>query len=224
MGVYLWTEEWLPWENTVAYFPFNWNLNDLTGNYTWTAIGTINYSTWVKGDWISKTTSNAVLTNIPWTFFWSAFTIIMWFKFNSINSVVRFMWGYAWSSTAGSETDYANIQYESWQWGLQFYNYNAQRTSWSWTPATNTWYCIGITWWWVANDLRAYVNGVELSKIRSSYNYNTRAESNVALWICAGSWAITNNQTFAWMIDEAILENKQRTSSEMLDYYNSIIS
>lgn len=46
MGVYLHTDEWLPWENTIAYFPFesdtldySWNDTTLSGSGTKATIG-----------------------------------------------------------------------------------------------------------------------------------------------------------------------------------------
>lgn len=209
----------VPWANTLAYYKFDWNLNDSSwNNNTWTADGTVSYAT--AGEWQCLSISwwnNCVKTPISETFFGSAFTIAWWFRFSSISSVMRIMW-WQYNSQTAQYSDRANIQYESWFWWFQFYSYNWQRTSWNWTPVANTWYHIVVVWWWVANDLKAYINWAELTKTRSAYDYTTYSWAVVAFW-WNWDWSLSNYY-MAGNIDNAILENKAWNATEVSNYYN----
>lgn len=208
-----------------AYYKFEDNLNDEYGQHNGTAYWTPSYTTGIVGKGLQTTSPNTcwIKTDIyTHNFFSSAFTFSFWVKFTSTPwSVVR-LWGGQSESSGGSEQDCANIQYESWQGGLQFYSYNAQRTSWSWSPVADTWYNIIITGWGVANDLEAYINWQAATRIRSSYNYNvTSVNSIVVLWGNSSRWWWG---TFQGIMDEWILDNKHWSAQDVSDYYNSVVS
>lgn len=210
---------WVPWANTIAYYKFEDNLNDSSGKwhnatmYSWS----MSYTTWRVGKWYNVS-SNWVNTGVSATFFWSPFTIMFWIKFNSIWSVMRLCGWYSSGNFDPRYVDWANIQYESWQGWLQFYNYSGQRTSWTWSPTAWNWYHIAIVWWGVANDLAAYINGTQANRIRTNYDYSTY-NNNIWIWFNASSYWVG---TFSWVIDEFVLEDKARTAQEISDYYNSI--
>ena len=207
---------WQPWANTLAYYKFNWNLTDETWNSTASAIWTITYASVWDGQSIIKSPNNCVFTSVSESMFGSAFTISIWVQFSTVKSLMRLAW---WCINNNAGTNYANIQYEDWFWWLQFYNY-WDRTSWSWTPTANTWYNIIITWWWTNNDLKACVNWVDLTKTLSNYSYNTD-NSTVALWGNQNyNSMVLEHESYDWYLDECILEDKEWTTTEKLDYFD----
>jgi hypothetical protein len=205
---------WQPWANTVAYYKFDGNLNDETENTTATIVsGSATYA--ADWDWQSfnANAANAMVTTIPPSTFTSAFTISFWMKLNSVPSIFRICWwiGSWWNY------DYLNIQYESWQWWLQLYNY--ARTSWSWTPTTWAWCNIVIVGGGTANDLKAYLNWVEMVKTNNNYDYVVN--NSISIGICCNNWW-RNNYTdiLPWIIDNFIVESVAWAWTDAANYYN----
>lgn len=209
-GVYLWESlvwpAWKPWVNTIAYWKFEDSLNDTS----WTSptynltnnSATISYGAWISwncvnkwGNWYLQSTLNCNL------FIWN-FTLMFFIKFSSVSSVVRLMW---------EASNYTNIQYESWNGGLQWYNNNETwRTIWSWAPSSDTWYHIAITWDW--SNYTAYLNGTAMTKTKqwTIASWNT--------WFVLWWNSSVNSTNFVGAFDELIIENKVWTASEISNY------
>ena len=198
-----WWWGWQPWTDTIAYYIFSDNLNDGSGNgYDLTAqSAAYSYTTWVSGDccsttwwfWASSTLTDSI-------FAWN-FTLMFFIKLSKVPSLIRMMWC-TW--------DYTNIQYESWQGGLQWYNHNSSwRTTWTWTPTANTWQHIAITW--DGTGYTAYLDWVTMTKTK---------RGTVSQW-WNNFYLFTNNSStsnMAGSFDEVIIESKVWTQQEIQDY------
>lgn len=75
------------------------------------------------------------------------------------------MWP-TWSTSSTTNPDFTRIEYDSWNGWLQRYNdTETWRTSWTWSPNTNTRYHIVITWDWTWYT--AYLNWNIMTKTKS---------------------------------------------------------
>lgn len=208
------SSQWQPWVNTIAYYKFDGNLNDETGNTTAIIVaGSANYANDWDGESFNANAQNAIKTTIPPSTFSSAFTISFWLKLNSVPSMFRICW---WIGS-GWNWDYMNIQYESWNWWLQVYN-NA-RTSWTWTPTTWTWCNMVIVWWWTANDLKAYLNWVEMTKTNNSYDYVVSSAISIGI-CCNNGYQGIFGEILPWLMDSFIVESVAWTWTDATNYYN----
>ena len=211
--MYIWQTKirptwWQPWANTLAYWKFDDNLSDSSGNnndatyYYWTPI---TYSTWLV--WDSAVFWPTILTTpLDTTLFNSEFTVSFCVYITAISGddVIRLRWWQTWNTA---------IQYE---WGyswLQRYDANMGRTGWSWTPTLNTWHHIVITWDGV-NPLVCYINGNVVTADNYNYSYSN---SSRTLWL--GNNESTNDVNWLqWRFDEFIIEDKARTASDVANY------
>lgn len=196
---------WQPWANTLGYWKFEQNLNDSSWNgYNFTTSWTIttSYSSWVDGYCIDKTGEWILESTLPATTFVGNFTLMCFVKFDAVNSVIRIMWELG---------NWSNIQYESWKWGLQWFNNDeAGRTSWDWTPVADTWYHIVIT-----GDGTAYTAYLDWATMNKTRQWT----------IATGSWwfilwwnSSTNVQNIDWSFDEVIIEDRIWTQAEIQTY------
>lgn len=197
-----------PWANTLAYWKFDDNLSDSSGNnndatyYYWTAI---TYSTWLV--WDSAVFWPTILTTpLNTTLFNSEFTVSFCVYITAIHSsnVIRMRWWQLW---------YTAIQYEWWEGWLQRYDQNMGRTGWSWTPTLNTWHHIVITGDGV-NPLVCYINGNVVSAHNYNYSYNN---SSKTLWL-GNNESVSDALWLQWRFDEFIIEDKARTASDVANY------
>ena len=196
MGVYLHTDNWFPWENTVAYFPFE---NDQL-DHSWN---------WVILDWSwTKDTIWYYFTSEAWISISDCNWLCAWVKLNSASwsswAVGSFydsksMWRYlydAWSSPC-IRTFYTSSYAKA---STPISNPNQWNFIWVWYDWTNTVYCLNDTYW----ILRAWswYNFWSIFKILGKHN------------------TITCNISYS----NFIVETKPRTSNNALWYYNSIKS
>lgn len=212
-NIYIGEYGWKPWSNTIAYWEFDWNLNDSSGNWYNLTATSSSYSYWDLQEWkyvtkgIRSMSFTTALTDTQ--AFSGNFTLSFYINLSVVDSVSRFLW---WYTSTGVTT--TNIQYESWQWWLQWYNLNESwRTTWSWTPSANTWYNIIITWDWTAYT--AYLNWVSMTK--------TRQWNISQWWISLCIWNNDKSYDGYWMqgsLDNVIIENRVRTSAQVQLYFN----
>ena len=207
MNVYIWSNEWLPWKNTVAYFPFSEDVNDHSWN--WITLTNTQYlskqSLWysfVASQWVSWTWTMINFTN------WNAVFISMWVKVNS-SSWNTVLWqlerfGSAW---------YAPSHYDDTNLNNKFYIFtNSSYSVW----ATSNWLTFNewhhITIWYDWNKVVISKDWVQ----ETLYNWSWYDFWNqvVLCWI----WSRGNAN---YTLSECIVETVVRTGQEKANYYNS---
>jgi hypothetical protein len=65
------------------------------------------------------------------------------------------------------------------------------------------------------NSVKVYIDGVQAFS-QSWFDYDLQSTTTLILWNDQVNWA-----TYFWFMNEVILENKERTSLEVLNYFNS---
>ena len=206
MWVYIWTDEWTPWENTIAYYKFNNNLNDSANSNNlslsgwavsfWTA------SWWGKYAYFNKSTWTGHRTISP-NFNVSTLTCMYWRQPKQIFSSWNPLSVWYTTTANGSGIIVGTVRSVDF-WG----------TSW-FSAAVNTWYHLVITCeGWVR---KFYVNGAYYAQ--DSYSLSGTQATKLTInnaWDTSSSSYSNNNY-----ISELIIENKARTAQEISNYYNS---
>lgn len=208
---------WEPWENTVAYYPLNWDINDYSWNNRNLSVefGTVSYTTlssWIQvfsprwtgitswGTWLSYSDS-------VWDFTWD-FTINFFVKllqtYNNYMSFVtnRHLYTYRWMNSIDSSNEF-------------FFHWEPQYKSW-WIIDTNVWHNICCTV--ISGTYYIYVDNT--LKKSGSYTYwiGTPWRLNIWFWY---TWAGgQNREPLNWDISNVIIEDKWWTAQEVSDYYN----
>ena len=181
-----------PWANTLAYFPLAEDWLDKTGNYTLS-------NTWTAQTLWRRFTAQASLNSTPS----NPRTTSWWVKIASASAswwqcwVLGIGWSYICYGTDNSKVYnkslyiYVNANY--------YYSINLIDNQWHHIVLTNNW--SNIIWYvdWVAHSLWN-------PSIPNFWNN---------LVYC--SWSNTIDVT----LSEFIIENKQRTAQEILNYYNN---
>ena len=216
MGVYLYTNEWLPWENTVAYYPLNstttvndqsWNNRNLTNHSvsfnTYDGVDCA-YFNW-SSQYLDETTINWGLIN------WNL-TISFWCKVTAwaLNSI------WYWKPYNWTLVLYNNLT--SIYCDTSNNNNNTTHTTFS-TSSLNVWNLITITWTW--NTYTVYSNWTLSWSMTTSIP--TSWNSHFYLW-CVGNDVDWLRAYMTWHLSNYIIENKVWTADEISNYYNTLKS
>lgn len=195
---------WQPWANTVAYYKFDWNLNDSSGNNRNMSLyrGSVTYWTiWNNkyGHFDSSTWTNQVTIPLPWDF-----TFLMWVnpQYDYADTYPRAMVDMQYNSSSGCLRLFGTIH--PWDWTYYHINTNERHLivySWTQSIGEAKFYCVdenysesGITFTHITGDQK-----LKLNQIWDANNSN-----------------YTNNT----YLSEIIIENKVWTDQEIQDYYN----
>lgn len=199
-----------PWANTLAYYEFNWNLNDSSGNNRNLSLasGSVTYWTeswWAKYGYFNTSTYTNNYTSMPYNS--SAYTINIWYKRVGGNS--------------GEQCTVADFH----TWWNYFPRLNIRSSdvlyivsrNYVSTSNTNTWsnYCISISSW-IATCYRNWTQVASYSVYSFSWNLTYFRLNTV--WY-AGSYSLSHYAADGRM-SALIIENKTRTAQEISDYYN----
>lgn len=207
-NAYIWEyqEWWQPWANTLAYFPFSTDFNDVMGNKTLTV-------SWPTISWW--------YAEITWTYqymklnsgIWGTdITVSLRYYYNGnspFNTLIcRDGWGrhhllFPWTISGFGTT-----------WTLWFYNdYNAQwwyPSTWIATLNTRNYITIVKSW----TNEKIYLNGVLVLDSNDSFD---NASNPIEIIGNSGtSW----NQWSIWLLSEVIFESVLWSAQEVADYYN----
>ena len=203
------TNGWTPWANTVAYYEFDWNLNDSSWNghnlslYTWsvtywTASWGWKYAYFNQNTWTNYWTRNV---NYNWNntiCFWvntlSSFT--SWWPHNMVE-----LWCNSWNN-------YCRIsQNVSFSW-------NAISTAWETSLSANVWHLLGMSCDWTT--FYFYLDWVcfATSSKAVSWTYNSRFRVNQVPDTSSSSYA--HNM----YISKLIWEEAFRTANDFSAYFN----
>jgi len=209
-NIYIGEYGWKPWENTLAYYEFNNNLNDSSGNgrnlslYSWS----VTYWTtewWAKYWYFNTNTWTNNITYSSLNYATDKYTLAYWIqpkqKFSS--------WVYKVSveMTSTSHTDIFIRTYNTiWFNEATSYEYNA---------SANTWYLVVAVRDWITT--KDYINWIlvntwtpeKTSWTKDIYFRLNNAENQ-------NNTTYSNNQYFS----EFIIENRAWTAEQALSYYN----
>lgn len=205
-----------PWANTIAYYPFETDINDYNWNYnltnSWVTFSTIN---WVK---CANFTSNvyAYSSNIPLPTWSSDRTISFWFYNTSLVGDTYFCW-YGSHSIGCFFAPRIDDSYLSLMGYWNNYNYDYKSII---LLQTGVWEYYTIV---LSNKyLQFYKNGGNKNWPSSQRSYNTTAVWNTwkfTVW-CRLTSSATPWNYINWYMSNLILENVARTDQEIADYYN----
>lgn len=203
MWVYMRVDQqwWQPWANTIAYYKFDWNLNDSSGN--------------------NHNLSVAAWSITYWTAGW-------WWKYVHINKNTRTNYwersfDYNWNNTISlrmnPQITNGSILLEMWNGGQEFLRFGGAIScgyGWgmSYSMSTNTWYLVTFTRNWTSTAL--YINGSLIWTWTGdkTWIHNIRFKLNNAGDTSSSTYS---NNTY---LSELIWEDKERTAQEIADYYN----
>lgn len=213
MWVYIWTDEWMPWANTVAYLKLEQNTNDSSwkwNNGTGTNITYATLSTWKKVASFNGSSSKIDFSSTLLNNGATSWTISIWvyWTFSTWTNGLRMIICPAQSDSSWTWLDvYANNTY--WNPYRLYINNNTLIESPQYQM--NIWKLLTITFGW--GNFNFYTNWVLYWTKSGTYNSN----SNFAIWYRKYS----NDRYWAWYMSDFIVENKTRTAQEVADYYNS---
>lgn len=214
MNVYIRTDEWLPWKNTLWYYTFDdqnssqitdfsWNNRNLTWwSMPWyTLVSGTNYAgNFTTGSWVAPTNTSY------WPMNWTS-TVLAWVKptANSASYITMF----------DERSQYNQFSLIRWynSWTFEYFNQltgtNLRTTIKSWA-SINTWYLV----WYTKNgtSVKTYCNWVAWWTLTDNTNSN-----NKTFYI----WSSNAWDRFQWQVWVCIVEDKVWTADEILNYYNS---
>lgn len=207
MWVYIWNDTWLPWANTIAYYPLNSDFNDHKSDlwiawttYNATMRNSFSYNFITEGIWncIQRTNSwNASMET--WIMLWTIFTVMFYLNMTTDNWRNVYWW---------------NKSSDSWYWfSLQFdhtkpwikvyqSHYYADNNI-----TTNARHHIALTQSWTTAIL--YVDWVWKT---FTVDWNSWPVNFRFLWIF-NAWT-------ACKMDELYVFNSVLTAQEISGYYN----
>ena len=201
-----------PWANTIAYYKFNWNLNDELWNYNWSWNWTgayYNISANKQAIELWRNNTGNVYSSLSST----PNTILFYMKWIDLNATPQDWRNIIWQTT-NFDLNWRSFravptQYNSstvvWKWYLPNYQYEYINTS----IVNTNWHLFTITN--LDNSIKLYCDWVLLNTISWSLN----ATSYLKIWWVSSGWYRAN----IYMAD-LILENKVRTADEISKYYN----
>lgn len=200
-------EVWTPWSNTIAYYPFESNINDASWNNRNLSMYTGSFSYETLSSWKKvcrlNTSALAKIDSIP--FNRTAYTVSAWCSWDATStSYQKMILDLVWWSNYRPRFFTMN-SYVSWM-----VSYDA------WPAFTaNKWYHIVVT----------YNNNVSTLYIDNSQIYQVTYSNSSTTWkmLINGSDANNYNVNYrtAGTISELILENKVWSDAERLAYYNN---
>lgn len=225
MAIYMHSNDWRPWDNTVAYYPLESNGNDYSGNnhnLTWTWTPSYTTSWWTKNVLSLNGSTLGKISSLSWTY--GNYTINLWIKHNNTNTWQQFFWNMnsSWWNTVyfnfnGTSQDASKIDYwyqrRPWWWSTSY-----ATLYWTTNRSANTWYNVCITA--TPSSVILYVNWNQVASTSTNGTVILDSWGNAIWW--RWNWMSNRNENFVnWYMSEFILENKTWTAAQISDYYNS---
>ena len=227
--VYLWYNKirpesqyhpFTPWPNTLCYFPFRQDFVDVTWNQTLT-VNNVGLTDWWQlsipcAEFYGSSSLTSTST-IPLTWA-SAFTFSCW-----MNPLNTYSWWIFTMWTPPSEIDpYWQAVVGGDRTASLYFNMSTLFI-WSWWNDAQT--NIDVTDWiddfhnvimtQNNNSVKVYIDGVQVFS-QSWFDYDLQSTTTLIIWNDQVDWA-----RYFWFMNEVILENKEWTSLEVLNYFNS---
>ncbi len=214
-------DTWTPWSNTVAYYKFDWNMNDSSWNNRNLSVAQWTFTYWTLSQWAKYIQTN----------FNSYSSQISSFPLNSNSATISFWMSFvnwtAWNWNTSS-TYWATVFDLMWSNGLI-------------RPCLSWWYNDGyLTYWFCYLDVtNHYVPSVSESWHLYTIVLNWWTASIYMDWVLWKTWTYPVNNWYSFRLNtvdwdstqrrqyssrdklsELIFENKQWTAQEVQDYYN----
>jgi len=198
---------WTPWANTIAYYPLDSTntVNDISGNWynlTNTMVVFWNYGgvSCASFDWATSKLTATIWTLPQWA---SPRTMSLWLYYiGGANRSIMWYWAnrtkwwcFIINYAASSE----------WYWLTPYYD-----DVYSNITTTSTWMLL--TGIYDGTNFKLYING-ELACTSANITL-------VTSWINFEIWNPYNTNYLYWYVSNVIIENKVRTATEILDYFN----
>lgn len=206
--------EWKPWENTLAYYPLDWDILDYSGNwYNWTwANWTEKYTT--LSSWIQVAEFSWWVSRVTTTFSWTPKTVSVWackstkLSDPSPNDWKQIIWqnsadsGAWWIFRNVTTNSVSHIYYVDGNTYVDLSN----------TEYKDKWihYLVTVDW----NTTKFYLNWEYKWSVDKAINVNR------SLWMWTAPYDSNSRYTLYWYISEVILEDKGWTTQEVAKYYN----
>lgn len=206
MWVYIWTDNWTPWANTLAYLKLEEDTNDSSwkwNNGTGTNITYTTLSTWKKVATFNGSSSKIDFSSplfTSWPFTCSIWIYWNWLSAKWINII---MWNWptdsSWYLSDRRNDTFRTIINNKWD-------------SFTWY-GNDKWILYTIAY--DGNTSKSYKNGTYMETMDWTTVLNT--SRNFYIWYRAYS----NDRYWKWYFSDFICENKVRTAQEIANYYNS---
>ena len=203
-----------PTSNTLLYMPLDWDLYK-SGTATTTATLWSNAS-WGTVLWDLKWLSLNGTANsniiISWLPAFSDFTLNIWVKLNNRDNDAMFVKRWNWNS-AGKNLQFWMRKNQSYKTMFNFFTYDQYGNT---SLNTNTRYNIIVTYNYSTKAKNIYLNW--------SNNWSTTSAWQIDFWTV--DVYIWSNEDWSasvvnWLMSNLIIENKEWSSTEVSNYYNS---
>lgn len=216
MGVYLWNNTWLPWENTILYFPLKSDVKDYSGNNRnpSTTTGTVSFP---DNEYASFTDYYCNMSSgySDWTTN-NSFTISYWVK--DLTGTARpFVMGQdVWTWTSNSHRWLQAIISNNQVTAYCITNWSQQNSSaYSITSWNRHHIAVTITPW---SQMKLYIDW--------SLKESVSVSSGMRIGVYSGIWLhrtydISTSPKLNGKVSEIINEKTARTADEISNYYNS---
>ena len=199
---------WQPWENTVAYYKFDWNLNDSSGNNRNLSMATWSFTYWTESWWwkyvLTNKSAYTNLISMPLSASWTV-SFFACSPENVTNVYGCDMFDFQWNNGGNIQ-----IRVENNNWAI-YIGSNMSNTIWNWDYYTSTKSS--------STTVTVYKNWVYMG------TYNTAEVTTNNLMFRLNSVVYRDNARYDYhttiiKIWELIIENKARTAEEITNYYN----
>jgi hypothetical protein len=198
----------MPWENTIAYYEFNWNLNDSSWNgrnfsmkswsFTYWTVWWIKYVDFSQNAWTNW------ISNFPHSI--SAYTRSFWMRFPNYSKTASWYYWIVLDFWKGGSGGVSRIENKNWVLTVDWINFTPPDYS------KRYHYCIINDWWTV----KLYVNATLV------WTW-TLTVTDWAVTLAFNNAPDTNGSQYAWQwqMAQLICENWKWTEDYLTKYYNS---
>lgn len=212
MWVYIRTNKWSPWKNTVAYFPLTENFVDkITWDWPTSASWDISLVTkdWIKCAYGGGWTVEYLYNNRNWSTWNDVLTWHMWCNKSTYTHERQTIIS-TWYSTAN-------------RCKSMWFHYNQ---FWTWSRDNDTYHFDALlnqralyTWTFDGSTTKAYLNWV--LKNSKAMTYSVDSNNYSCLFSQCAQSGVNTTQSLEGYVSNIIMENKVWTAEEIAGYYNS---
>ena len=235
MNVYIWTsgvlkndyigerKPFTPWADTVAYYPFNWNMNDSSWNNRNLSVAQWTFTYWALSWWAKYVQTNfnsysSQISNFPLNSnsatisFWMSFVYWTAWNWNTSSTYWASVFDLVWSNNVLRPvlSWLYNSSLRYWFWYINTVN----QTEFYVPSVSESWHLYTIVCnWWTAS---IYIDWA----LRKTWTYTVQNWYGFILNTVA--WNSTQKRDYSSRdkLSELIFENRQWTAQEISNYYN----
>lgn len=202
-----------PWANTIAYYKFDWNLNDSSGNsHTLSNTGSISYSSNPYA--VNLSTSNYLyFNNTDFNHDWTFNTWVYLTGRNVSTSGTAIMSQGSWGNY---HIVYITMNYYWVLWAWVFWSDLAGNIQ---TPL-NQWINICVTFNYTTKNLKSFINWVKDIDGTLTSSYSVPSWNFIMWWLADDPSNV--NWKIKWRLSNTILEASEWAETLPQIYYNQI--